>query len=336
MTHVLLGTICAKRGRHDEAVTAFRRVTELESVLLPGDQQLGQELAAVGRREEAVAVLQTAADREPNNPWYPLEMGEILRSQGKSEEAAKAFRKAADHAPGLASPREGLAAVLLALGRFAEARGVIESLLAIHATDAERRARRRQLDLCDSMIAVEPKLPAILAGRERPTDVPTLRALAEWCLKHKRLTATAAGFYDAAFSAQPSLADDLEAADRLNAACAAALAGCGVGEDAADLGGERRAALRKQALDWLTADCNAWGERHRLGRPGDRTVAATALRSWQRNEDLAGVRDEQALAKLPAEERRAWQALWEKATTLAARDPAAKFDQAQAHVARLE
>jgi tetratricopeptide (TPR) repeat protein len=86
----------------------------------------------------------------------------------------------------------------------------------------------------------------------------------------------------------------------------------------------------------LTAEHDAWAERHRLGKPGNRTAAAAAVRSWLTNEDLACVRDERALARLPAEEARAWQALWDKVATLAARDPAAKFDQARAHVARTE
>jgi tetratricopeptide (TPR) repeat protein len=84
------------------------------------------------------------------------------------------------------------------------------------------------------------------------------------------------------------------------------------------------------------AEYGAWSERHRLGKPGDRTVAATAVRAWQRDEDLGGVRDEQALSQLPIDEGRDWQALWAKVATLAGRDPAAKFDQARAHVARLE
>jgi hypothetical protein len=86
----------------------------------------------------------------------------------------------------------------------------------------------------------------------------------------------------------------------------------------------------------LTAEFDIWSKRAGLGMPGDRTVVAKTLRSWQGNEDLAVVRDEPALAKLPADERRAWQTLWENVATLAARDPAAKFDQARTHVARTE
>src|SRR5262249_35760213 len=128
----------------------------------------------------------------------------------------------------------------------------------------------------------------------------------------------------------------LEAGYRFHAACAAALAGCGVGQDIARLDERQRAGLRNRALDWLTAEQSAWAERHRRGQPGDRTAAATALRSWQENEDLAGVRGEQALSRLPADERRDWQALWAKVSEVAEADPAALFQRARVHIARGE
>jgi tetratricopeptide (TPR) repeat protein len=344
--HYTLGEIYAQTARHEDAVKAFRKVTELraakpppglvKATKFPADKSLAQELAAVGRRAEAIAVLEAAAARNPNDFRFPLEAGKLYRSQGKLEDAANAFTRAANMVHERSWAWEGLAAARLDQGRFADAREATQRLLALPSGPAERRAWRRQLDLCDALLAIDADLPAILAGKERPAQASTQRALAEWCLKHKRLTAAAAGFYEAAFSAQASLADDLEAADRLGAACAAALAGCGVGEDVAALSGERRAKLRRQALDWLTADYDAWADRHRLGKPGQRKVAATAVRSWLTSEDLAGVRDEQALARLPADERRAWQALWAMVATLAARDPAVKLDQARAHVARRE
>jgi serine/threonine-protein kinase len=333
--HATLGALLARMARHDEAATEFRKVVELKAWQYAPEKPLAEELVAARRPGEAVAVLETAQARDPKMVWFPLLMGQASRALGKSEEAARAFQKAADGAPSLAPPWEGLATVRLEQGRFAEARAATQRLFALRAP-AQRRAQQRQLDLCDSLLAIAPDLPAILAGKQRPENVATLRALAEWCLKYQRLPVTAVGFYQAAFSAQPSLAEDLEAADRLDAACAAALAGCGVGAESAALSGERRATLRRQALDWLTADYNAWADRHRLARPADRTVVATAVRSWQRNENLAGVRDEPALSRLPADERRAWQALWARVATLAARDPVAQLDQARAHVARQE
>jgi hypothetical protein len=218
---------------------------------------------------------------------------------------------------------------------LAEARAATARLLELPAPEAERRGQRRQLALCDSLVAVDAELPAFLAGERRPAKVSTQLALAEWCLKHRRLPAAAAGFYQTALSAQPSLADDPEAGYRLHAACAAALAGCGFG-DAATLDERRRAVLRRQALAWLTTEYDAWAERHRRGKRGDRTVAATTVRSWQRNKDLASVRAERALAPFPREEQRAWRTLWANVTALAARDPVALFDRARAHVGRRE
>jgi serine/threonine-protein kinase len=331
--HHALGRLFSRAGRHEEAVTACRVVAQLSTANTNARQLLAHELVAAGRPEEAITELQAAIALERTASAY-LALGQVLRSQGRPEEAAAAFRQAA---AGNAGPAwDGLAAARLDQGRFADARAATERLFKLPATEAERRAQRRQLALCDSLLAVEAKLPAVLAGKERPTDVPTQHALAEWCLKHKRLTATAAGFFATVLASQPSLAEDLETGSRFHAARAAALAGCGVGADTGKLDDQRRAELRKLALDWLTAEYNAWAERHRLGKPGDRTVAATAVRSWQANKDLSGVRDEHALAQLPADERRAWQALWVKVAALAARDPVTKFDQARAHIARLE
>src|SRR5262245_62262998 len=133
-----------------------------------------------------------------------------------------------------------------------EARARPSGLLDLPATDATRRAQRRQLDLCDTLISVAADLPAMLAGKKRPAKASTQLALAEWCLRHRRLTATAADFFHAALTAEPDLADDLEAGHRFHAASAAALAGCGLGDDATKLDDRRRAVVRRHALDWLT------------------------------------------------------------------------------------
>jgi serine/threonine-protein kinase len=353
-----LGDCYATMHRHEEAVTAYREVTERNPRHHIANFRLAQQLVAVGRRPEAISAFRAAIALGPAQPGALQEFGQLLRVQGQPEEAAKVFQKATTpdprylaafdgqparpmrpHSaleggdPALIAAMDGLAAALLDQGRFAEARAAVQRLLELDRTDAWRRTRPRQLELCDTLLAVDAKIPAILAGKERPKEVATQRALAEWCMKHRRLTATAASFYTRAFTTQPSLADDLDAGYRFHAACAAALAGCGVGQDAAQLDERQRAALRKQALDWLTAEHSAWAERHRRGQPGDRTAAATAVRSWEGNEDLSGVRSEPALGQLPADERRDWKALWAKVATLAEADPVRLFQRARDHIA---
>jgi serine/threonine-protein kinase len=328
-----VSTICTRLARHEEVISAYRKLIELKSPFSHVDHVLARKLVAAGRWEEAIAVLQTGIDRK-GHPDFHLEMGKIYQAHGKTDEAVEAYRKVTTFKDKSHLVWEGMAAIRLDQARFGEARTYFESVLRLQLKDPERRARRRQLDLCKSLLAIESKLPAVLAGKERPADAPTQRALAEWCLKHNRLTAMAADLYASALATQPSFADDLEAGNRFDAARAAALAGCGEGQGVAELDGEQRAALRKTARDWLTAEYNAFAERHRLGKRGDRTVVAVAVRSWLKSGDLTCVRDEPALGKLPAEEQRTWHALWEKVAALAARDPAAILEQAQAHVAR--
>ena len=46
------------------------------------------------------------------------------------------------------------------------------------------------------------------------------------------------------------------------------------------------------------------------GTPADRAAVQQALRHWQRDSGLAGLRDRKELAKLPAEEQKAFSRLW--------------------------
>src|SRR5260370_40498862 len=79
---------------------------------------------------------------------------------------------------------------------------------------------------------------------------------------------------------KPQLADDLRLQYRYNAARAAALAGCGQGEDADKLNTKERAGLRKQVLDWLQADLKAY--RQGVDKSADKAGPPTAQRNQQR------------------------------------------------------
>lgn len=113
-----------------------------------------------------------------------------------------------------------------------------------------------------------------------------------------------------ALELDPKLADDLGAGHRYDAAGLAALSAAGRGEDAGELGDPERARLRKLALDWLRADLALRTKQLESGTPADRAAARQALRHWQQDADLAGVRDAAALTKLPADEREAFAQLW--------------------------
>ena len=332
-----LGRACRRAGRHEDAVTAFRKVTDLLPASLIDHQYLALELEAAGHPQQAIAELQGFIKATPDGTrgivLLSNDLGRMLRDQGRTEDAEAAYRRATTIEPNNVAAWEGLAATLLDNCRFAEAKSAVLHLRELPAT---ARRTQRQLDQCESLLSVAADLPAILAGKKRPEKVSVQRAVADWCHQHKRRTATAAGLYESALSADPSLADDLEMGNRFHAACTAALAGCGLGDDAASLDDQQKAMWRTKALEWLKSDYNVWAKRHSIGKPGDRTAVARAMRSWLGNEDLAGVRDEQALARLPVEELRGWQAFWANVATLGARDPLDLFNRARDHVRQSE
>ena len=122
--------------------------------------------------------------------------------------------------------------------------------------------------------------------------------------------------------------------DRFHAACVAALAGNGLGEDAAKLTDQERTVLRKKSLESLRADRDAWAKLIKQGESGDPKVAVHSLSGWLENEELACVRTQAALAQLPEPERKEWQALWADVKALALPDPAMTLKKARTHAAR--
>jgi hypothetical protein len=165
------------------------------------------------------------------------------------------------------------------------------------------------------LAAAQDKLPALLRGDFKPATSEERFSLAELCYIKKQYR-TSAGLYAGAFATDPKLADDLEAGHRYNAACEAALAGAGQGDDAAKLDETAKARLRKQALDWLRADLALWTKLNDTGPPASRSAVEPTMKHWQKDGDLAGIRDAAALAKLPAEERAACEKLWADVTAL--------------------
>jgi hypothetical protein len=88
------------------------------------------------------------------------------------------------------------------------------------------------------------------------------------------------------------------------------LAGCGQDEEAAKLKEDEKSKLRHQARDWLTADLDLCAKQLKAGKFEGAMQVAQRLPRWQKDADLAGVREIKELAKFPAEEKQAWEKLW--------------------------
>jgi hypothetical protein len=94
------------------------------------------------------------------------------------------------------------------------------------------------------------------------------------------------------------------------------LAGCGQGQDDPRPDDAARAELRRRALSWLRADLAVEAMNLAKGTPEARRVQALGLINWTNDPDLAGVRDPEALTKLPSLEQKAWHDLWSEVGAL--------------------
>jgi tetratricopeptide (TPR) repeat protein len=243
-----------------------------------GTQQPGRRPAGAGEAG-AVAAFREALRLQPDYPEAHFNLGLALHDLGRFREALASLRdghELGSRRPGW--PAAHTAAVIRQVGRLAE---------------------------------LDRDLPAFLSGQRQPSGPAEQVELASFCSHPaKRLYAAAARFYADALTAGPALGDDLRLGHRDNAACIAALAGCGGGEDKPSPSAEGRALLRQQALGWLKADLAAWATLAQKTAPLARQEVRRALAHWRRDADLAGVREPAALAKLPADERREWEKLW--------------------------
>ena len=288
----------------------FAECTGRACLLLPAT---GDEL------RQAVALIRRAAASDPSKdppafPWFLFARGLAEYRQGKLDQAISTLRGDASR---LDRPitRLVLAMALHRDGRSAEARKTLAAAILSYdwrATQArDHDAWIYHLLRREAEGLVLPNLPAFLDGKYRPQDNDERLAFLGVCQFTNR-TCAAARLYSEAFASDAHLAEDLRAGHRCNAARAAALAGCGQGEDAARLTEPERKRWRDQARRWLRADLAAWSKALDGGTAADRDLVRRTLTHWQGDPDLKGLREPAELDKLPADERKDCLQLWDE------------------------
>jgi serine/threonine-protein kinase len=309
--HTNRGNVLQDQGKLVEAIAEYRLAIGIDPRLAYAHNNLGNALRAQGHLVEAIVEYQKAIAIDPRYAVAHSNLGLALEALGKLAEAVAEHQKAVAIDPGYAEGYGRLAGALLQRGDLAEAQRAAQRCLQLLPPEHPLRDFATQrLRRCEAALAMDAKLPAILRREARPANAAETLAFAEFCLQCKQLHAAAARFYADAFAAEPQLAADPRQAHRYNAACSAALAAAGQGKDADKLDGKERQRLRRQALDWLRADVAAWTERLSDASPKDREAIRKVLENWQQDADLTGLRDDKALADLPAGERDACKKLW--------------------------
>jgi len=322
--HWNIGVGLAKKGRLDEAIAKFREAIRLNKDDAEAHFYLGVGLVDKRRRDEAIAAFREAIRLKPDFAEAHNDLGIILKDKGQLDEAIAAYREAIRIKQDYPEAHCNLGNALRQQGSFPEA---LEELRRGHELGSRepdwRYPSARWVRQCERQVELDGKLPGFLERKSVPASPAEQIELAELC-SLKRLHHAAARFYEEAFAAETKLADDLDAGHRYYAACAAALAGCGVGKDTGNLDDRERARLRPQALAWLRGDLTAWGRF--LDQEPDKDSAASkvteGLQRWLVDPDFAGVRGSRALAKLPEAERQPWQKLWSDVTEMRIRDRA--------------
>jgi tetratricopeptide (TPR) repeat protein len=279
LAHTNLGAAFFDQGKLADAEAAHREAIKNNPYQATAYNNLGNALGAQGELEKAVEAFHKAIELDPKDALPYFNLGTALRKQGKLVEAVDSYKEAIKHKPGFA-------------------------------------AAHHFLRLTERLIELDTKLSQVLDGQAKPAGATECADLADLCRANKHLYVAATHLYQEAFTAQPALADDMQKQYRYNAACAAALAGCGQGKDAGNLGEEERQRLRRQALTWLRADLKAYDRQLDNDASKVRPSVAQRMRHWPGDMDFAGVRGPEAFARLPAAERQEWQKLWEDVAAL--------------------
>jgi tetratricopeptide (TPR) repeat protein len=320
--HHNLGVALSALGRHKEAEAAFRQAIQLAPDDATYHYALGIGLERQRRLAEAEAVYRQAIELKTDYAEAHYDLGNVLRDLRRREEAIEMYRRAIALRPDYAEAHCNLGQELKRKGDFSQA---VAELRVGHQLGSKRKdwpdpsaERLREAEL---FAAAEAKLPRVLAGEVPPGDAAECLTLAQLCQNYKKRYAAAARFYAGAFAAASKLAD-VQNVHRYNAACVAALASCGQGNDASKVEDAERARLRRQALNWLGADLTAWAKL--ADNATDRPRVRQQMQYWRRDRDLAGVRDAAALDKLPEAERAEWQKFWTEVAELLKRTEEAK------------
>ncbi len=309
--HNVLGTILAQMDRGEEAETELRKAIALDPRKATSHLNLGIVLKEKGQLKQAEVEYRQASALDPRNASPHFQLGQLLQQLGQLEKAVVEFRATIKLDPRDAQAHYCLGRLLLQQGKYSDAEASTRRALELlPPANPLRGPASQQLERCQKLPALEQKLAGILEGKAQPESPSERLQLAQLCQQpHQRRYALSARLYAEAFAAEPKLANDF-AQHRYNAACSAALAGCGQGTDAADLTEDERARLRRRSLVGLRAELEIL--RRLLEKQPDKgpPVVVQNLGHWQEDADFAGVRGEEALAKLPEEERQAWRQLW--------------------------
>jgi tetratricopeptide (TPR) repeat protein len=304
-------------------VACYHEALRLEPTLAPAHNNLGAALKAQGDLRGAVACYREALRLDPKDAKAHYNLGLALQAQGDLAGAVACYREALRLDPKYTTAHCNLGFALRQQGRFAESLTALRRGHELGSRDPTWRYPSAQwVRQAQGYAERERWLDAVRSGRASPAGLAEFVIFARMSQYTGHLSA-AARLYGEAFALWPQLTGNPANSYRYDGACNAARAGCGQGQDAPK-DEAHRVRLRRQALDWLRADLAHWAREGEKPEPKARALVGQTMQHWRKDRDLAGVRDQEGLAKLPEAERAEWRKLWAEVEALLQRSQAKK------------
>jgi tetratricopeptide (TPR) repeat protein len=328
--HHVHALLHARARQWDEALAAEGQAVQLAEQLVQGTDvrnyrgelehyllTLADFSRQAGRPDGALTAYRRVIALNPNNAAAHYRLGTVLMNRGQLDDAVASLDRALARKPEFAEAHCNRGLCLLRKGQFPAGRAALQR--------GDELGRKQPgwpypsaewVQHADRLIQLNSRLPAILAGEDRPADASEELALADMCRENKRMYTAATRFYAEAFAANASPANERYAVARYQAACAAALAAAGKDEAMPRPPDKVVVMLRWRALRWLRGElARSSGV---LGRDEakPRQAVRQRLARWLDDADLVSVRDAGALDTLPEAERHRWRQLWDDVAAL--------------------
>jgi tetratricopeptide (TPR) repeat protein len=299
-----LGFALAGKGEANEAIACYRQAIALDPKYAMAHSNLGNALKARGQVDEAIACFRKVIELDPKNAQAHNNLGTILCDLKHDHDGAVAcFRKAIALDPKLAVAHNNLGNALMGKGQVDEAIACFKQAIAL-----DPRLAIAHNNVGHALLRKGQEDEAIACFRKAIALDPRF-TLAHLNLGH---ALKSKGKMDEAITCcQKAIAlDPKHAGAHYSLACLAALAAADRRGKAVKRDDKERARLRKQTLDSLRAALALFAGQLKTGKRAGRTAVRRALLHWETDTDLSSIRDAAALARLPADEQKAFTQLW--------------------------
>jgi tetratricopeptide (TPR) repeat protein len=185
LAHTNLGNILHDAGDLGGAVAEHRAAIRRDGQNVAAHNNLGRALFGQGHLDEAIAAFRAAIRVSGEFAQAYTNLGVALMMKGDEEGAIAAHREAVRLQPEIIEGLLNFGVMLKDRGQFAEALTSFRRAHELASKDPRRSyPTARLIKECERFLELEPKLPAILAGREAPADVAERLDYARLCEKN--------------------------------------------------------------------------------------------------------------------------------------------------------